>query len=251
MGFEQDELLDKGWVVLHTALPLTVVERLRDAIGAHRHALPPSDEVLYTHVAPPPGSLGMAVLMEQWFNAHRRAGPLATGPAVEAARALAGKVLLDAPVLLQDVLMVKHPRHTSFPWHQDFPFWPVDRPAGVILWAPLDPVDQDNGGLVLGTGSHREGIGPAIDLHDGRPQQGHAPILPAEFDEAAVSLAPGDVVMFHPLTWHRSGQNRASLPRRAWSASWLHPSARWSPSRAPRHPLATRLREGDPVGERP
>lgn len=249
MIFDAEQFEMDGWTVLLGALPRHIVEDLRAAIVAHRSSFSPSEEVLYPHTSPPPGKPGMDALMEQWFNAYRRAGTLATTTAVEETRRIAAQILGAPAVLFQDVLMVKHARHREFPWHQDFPYWPVDNPLGVIVWAPLDPTDAGNGGLVVASGSHQAGPGPAIDLHNGERQVGYNEDIPAPLASTQLALMPGDLALFHPLTWHRSGVNSSSHPRRAWSASWLHPSARWAPDRAPRHPLSAGLLGGSPVSE--
>ncbi len=142
--------------------------------------------------------------------------------------------------------MDKGASHRPFPWHQDFPFWPVDAPLGLIVWAPLDPVDELSGGLWIAEGSQRAGIGPAIDLHTGAAQPGSAGMMldPARYETARPRLAPGDAIVFHPLAWHASPANRSGRRRRVWSSTWLGASARWSHARAPRHPLCRVLQDG-------
>lgn len=142
--------------------------------------------------------------------------------------------------------MDKRAGHAPFPWHQDFPFWPVDRPVGLIAWTPLDPCDEENGALQIALGSHRAGVGPAIDLHSGEPQAGYerSTFRPADHALASPSLAPGDVILFHPLTWHRSPPNVTGAARRVWASTWLQGDARWSRQRAPRHPLSSKITDG-------
>lgn len=99
-------------------------------------------------------------------------------------------------------------------------------------------------------GSHRNGLGPAIDLHTGEAQEGTARLLPSlsDYEVACPLLEPGDAVLFHPRTWHRSGVNQHTQRRRAWASTWLSPDARWNRDRAPRHPLANRVEHGALVG---
>jgi ectoine hydroxylase-related dioxygenase (phytanoyl-CoA dioxygenase family) len=234
----------------------------RDALAEvfRRHdvdGLAPSAEVLFTH-APPPiptpsAPRGMHRLMRQWLNPHRRAAPFSTGALASTLKPLVEEWLGEPAVLFQDLLLEKRDEHQPFPWHQDLPFWPVDRPIGLVVWTPIDPADELSGGLLLAAGSHRGGVGPAIDLHTGAPQPGSpAPLLDlAPYPVARPALAPGDAIVFHPLLWHASPPNRSGRPRRAWASSWLGASARWSHARAPRHPLCRLVEDGALVSPLP
>lgn len=240
-----------GWVVIRSALGPAHVDHLRGAVAAHQAGVAPSSQILFTHVEPPEERPALARLLDQWFNPHRRGGALSTSLAVEAVRSQAGNLLGSSPVLFQDAIIVKHAGHAALPWHQDFAYWPVDLPSGVVAWVPLDPVGHANGGLVVASGSHREGIGPAIDLHTGAPQPLHDGSVPDKLSGTTLDLEPGDLVLLHPLLWHRSGTNATQSPRRAWSSSWLHPNVRWARDRAPRHPICSRVTDGAFVGEVP
>jgi ectoine hydroxylase-related dioxygenase (phytanoyl-CoA dioxygenase family) len=110
-------------------------------------------------------------------------------------------------------------------------------------------VDERSGGLWLAEGSHREGVGPAVDLHTGAAQQGSEGVMldVARYEVVRPKLAPGDAIAFHPLVWHASPENRSGLARRVWASTWLGVSARWSHARAPRHPLCRILEDGATV----
>jgi ectoine hydroxylase-related dioxygenase (phytanoyl-CoA dioxygenase family) len=154
--------------------------------------------------------------------------------------------------VFQDLLLAKHAEHRSLAWHQDEPFWPIDTPWGAVVWCALDPVDHARGGVELALKSHRE-LGPAIDLHTGEPQlasQGQR-FDASGFELSCPELAPGDALIFHARTWHRSGVNQGGLPRRAWVSTWLPREACWNPDRAPRHPRAPTVIAGAPVGGKP
>lgn len=184
--------------------------------------------------------------MDQWLNPYRRAQPLSTQAVADGLAGRVGDWLGQTSFLFQDVLMAKQSGHQPFPWHQDFPFWPVDRPLGLVLWVPLDPITAERGGLHLAVGSHRHGVGPAVDLHTGAPQAGAAGIalLGEKYQVACPTLAPGDAIVFDPLTWHRSPENCSGQPRRVWSSTWLGEGARWFRGRAPRHPLGDQIEDG-------
>lgn len=230
------------------------VADLRACLRAlEEEAVPASRHILYTHTPPTSAMPDLSTLMTQWLNPHRRVGPTSTRGAVEQLRAHVCELLGTQAVLFQDVLMYKRPEHKVFPWHQDFPFWPVDQPSGVVVWIPLDPVEASVGGLQLAVGSHRLPVGPSIDLHSGLPQLGSDGPLMSSESQTIVSpgLDPGDAILFHPLTWHQSPINQQGRLRRVWASTWLTPNVRWSHARAPRHPLCSRVQDGAPVSELP
>lgn len=246
-------LTERGFAVAERLVPDEALASLAEIFRRHDEAaLPRSAEILYTHAPPPaaPTPGGMRRLMDQWLNPHRRPPPLSTRAAAEALRAAVTAWLGEPAILFQDVLMEKTAGHEPFPWHQDFPYWPVDAPIGLVVWAPLDPMDETSGGLQLAAGSHHAGVGPAIDLHTGEAQPGSrgATPDPARFDVVRPALASGDAIIFHPLTWHASPVNRSGRRRRVWASTWLGASARWSHARAPRHPLCRVVEDGAPVG---
>lgn len=192
----------------------------------------------------------MTALMDQWINPHRRVDAASTRKAALSLRPLVHELLGDGAALFQDVLMDKREQHRPFPWHQDFPFWPVDRPHGVIVWVALDPVDESRGGLRLGVDLDAV-AGPPIDLHTGAAQPGFersTVIAPERW--VSPELEPGDAIAFSPLSWHSSGRNQSAAPRRIWASSWLAADVRWSHAAAPRHPYLHHLGDGEPVGAR-
>lgn len=222
---------------------LDTFERLRTA-GA-----PTSQQMLYTHEVPLAERPPFGVLMEQWLNPHMRPDGAACAAIASRVRHALSERFEEELFLFQDVLMSKRHGHRPFPWHQDEPYWPVTTPGGVVVWCALDRVDRSNGAVEVAVGSHKSGLGPAIDLHTGEPQLGATEAVPdlLEYEHRCADLAPGDALLFHPRIWHRSGPNVTGAARRAWSSSWLPEAARWCVARAPRHPLASRLEDGGPV----
>lgn len=240
-----------GCEVLRGAVPATAVERLRDAMDRLAGVAAPSREILYTHRLPAVGpAAGMAGLMDQWLNPHRRGDAASTRRDAEALRERVSMRLGSAAVLVQDVLMDKRARHGVFPWHQDFPFWPVDRPHGLVVWVTLDAVDEARGGLRIALDVD-DAVGPPIDLHTGEPQPGFEErTVPRPARWFAPTLAPGDAVVFSPLAWHGSGRNPDDGPRRAWATTWLAAEVRWCHAAAPRHPIVRRVGDGERVSAR-
>jgi ectoine hydroxylase-related dioxygenase (phytanoyl-CoA dioxygenase family) len=252
-----NDLKERGFAVVERLLTQDSLGALEEVFRCHHEAsVPMSAEVLFTHTPPPArpegAGGGMQRLMSQWLNPHRRPPPLTTRAVASALASVASAWLGEPAVLFQDLLMEKCASHRRFPWHQDFPFWPVDAPVGFTVWAPLDPVDDASGGLELAERSHLEGVGPAIDLHTGAAQEGSpGDLLNIEKSRAPIvrpRLAPGDAIVFHPLLWHASPPNRSGRRRRVWASTWLGASVRFSRARAPRHPLCRIIEDGAPVG---
>ncbi len=236
-------------------LPGVVADIVLHELGAvltdlEARGQPRSRQVLYTHAPPPAERPPLAALMDQWLNPHRVPAPNTRG-AAQRLRELVAALLEVEPVLFQDLLLRKRPGQRPFPWHQDFPFWPVDTPDGLVLWIPLDATDAARGGLAFARASHRLGPRPVVDLHDGAPQDRGAALgfAPERFELVAPRYRRGDAVAFLPTTFHGSPAMQGVGERRAWSSVWLSPRVRWSHANAPNHPLCKRVRDGAPVTE--
>ena len=102
-------------------------------------------------------------------------------------------------------------------WHQDSPLWPTLQPkdAQVTAWIALDDADADNGCMFMVPGSQRWGDRQAYldQLKSGEP-------LPDNFEGNPIHIImcpvkKGHVHFHHSLTWHGSGTNHSSRPRRA------------------------------------
>lgn len=102
------------------------------------------------------------------------------------------------------------------PWHQDHGYYPEAERDELILtaWIPLVPVDRANGCMQVIAGSHRGG--PL--LHEVGANAAGFLEIPDGIDETGVvacEMAPGDVLLMHPLTLHRSTPNFSDTIR--WS----------------------------------
>ena len=114
----------------------------------------------------------------------------------------------------------------EFPWHQDS----IHRRYGEGCWddvngrgsyvqtvVAVDAMTEDNGPLQFIPGSCRLG-------HVGLPEGE----LPDGLDEQAavsVTLAPGDVALFGPYTFHRSLPNQSTVARRVFINGFASPGA--------------------------
>lgn len=96
-------------------------------------------------------------------------------------------------------------------WHQDR--YVVNREADdsnvVSVWVPLTEATVDNGCLLVVPGSHKQGLVHHCDEIQSIPES----LIGDE--RVPVPMAPGDVLILHPLTRHASLPNVSDGPR--WS----------------------------------
>jgi phytanoyl-CoA hydroxylase len=109
------------------------------------------------------------------------------------------------------------------PLHQDLVYFPF-RPAEAVLgtWTALQPVNRENGCLVVVPGTHR---GPLLEHQNVDWEYVNAGYFGAkgagaQLERVHVECEPGDTILFHSLLLHGSGQNRTSGFRRAISCHY-------------------------------
>ena len=116
-------------------------------------------------------------------------------------------------------------KRTEVLWHQDAGY--TSETADVLrmmnVWAPLVPVNVENGCMEFIPGSHKWGVVPHekdeyyLRIHDDY-------IKPVEADAVQIEIVPGDVVIFSNLLFHRGLPNRAGQVR--WSLDFRYQDAR-------------------------
>ncbi|MBW2446714.1 MAG: phytanoyl-CoA dioxygenase family protein [Deltaproteobacteria bacterium] len=149
------------------------------------------------------------------FRLHRD-GPFQTF--IESPRILdIGRSLLGPRIdCFLSQFIFKNPAAWGQPWHQDSFYFPFDRAPQVGFWLAVTEATLDNGCLWVLPGSHREPIhehGP-----DRRPGAniGYVEIVDCDFsEERAVTMAAGDLLVFHSHLMHRSKDNRSDSLRAA------------------------------------
>lgn len=125
---------------------------------------------------------------------------------------LGGRVVM--PLAHHNCIMTKQPAWGSVTrWHQDIRYWSFARPELVNLWIALGHEEESNGGLLVIPGTHRmtfarDRLDEALFLREDHPE--NAPLIAAR---RPVELEPGDVLMFHCLTFHAAGQNHSSATK--------------------------------------
>lgn len=119
-------------------------------------------------------------------------------------------------------LFEKRPGSTNLiPWHQDtytthvgFSWSPAEaeaaaKPHPVTLWVALDTASSESGGMEMVPGRHRELLGAAVP-------KGAIVDAAAHGHSVEYKLLPGQAGVHHPLTPHRSLENRSAHSRRAF-----------------------------------
>jgi ectoine hydroxylase-related dioxygenase (phytanoyl-CoA dioxygenase family) len=162
-----------------------------------------------------------------------RAFALDSGVGEVAARLLGGR----GATFFHDQVFVKRagcPLPT--PWHQDLPYWPTAGTLLCSLWAPLDEVTSESGGLEFVLGSHAWGARfRSVSVQSsGSPPEGAPPVPDVEGDRGrfrpvGFELGPGDVLAFHPLALHGSRGNATGRDRRAVVTRWLGDDVSYRP----------------------
>ncbi len=174
------------------------------------------------------------------------------------AAAIAGEAVDASQIrLFYDHLLVKEPgAEAPTPWHQDLPYWCVAGSQITSIWVALDPIDKDNGMLEFVGGSHRwnrqfRGMDFAFKA-DYSEELEAMPDIDADRSRYPIlswTMAPGDCVVFDPLTIHGApGNEHSARRRRALSIRWLGDDATYR-----EHPNVTKpirdpgLKDGEKI----
>lgn len=108
------------------------------------------------------------------------------------------------------------------PWHQDFPYWPMNESGALSVWIPLDDVDEDNGCMMFVPGSHKVGKLNPIDLAD--PQDIYEYVKGTDVANARpvkVPLKAGSCTFHNGLTFHYAHANKTDKPRRVLAIIYM------------------------------
>ena len=152
-----------------------------------------------------------------------RAGDSVYGLAARCARIVdTAEALIGEPVYhFQSKLTAKDPKvGGAWEWHQDYGYWYYNgcvAPKMLSFIIALDCTDVENGCLKLVKGSHKLGRLDHVQLTE--EQNGadpkHMTRILETHEVVDCVLDPGDVVVFHGNTLHRSDQNRSD--KRRWT----------------------------------
>lgn len=145
-----------------------------------------------------------------------------------------------------DQMFVKEPgTDAPTPWHQDLSFWPIRGEQITSFWIPLDKVDKDSSGLLYVKGSHKwpqrfKALAPDYVAAIIDEKMDDIPDINANLEKYELlhwDMAPGDILVFHPLTLHGSyGNMSRTRRRRALALRWTGDDVTYQPS-AKRMPI--------------
>ena len=130
---------------------------------------------------------------------------------------IAATLLDDDVVPRYSEMFAKAPRiGKPTPPHQDGNYFNLVPNEALTFWLPIDPVDEENGCVRYVRGSHRRGMRPhalsgVFGFSLGVTDYG----AEDEELETAVCLEPGDAVIHHSMTIHRTDANPTDRLRRA------------------------------------
>ena len=130
---------------------------------------------------------------------------------------LASTLLDDTAVPRHAEMFAKAPRiGKPTPPHQDGNYFMLVPNEALTFWLPIDAADRENGCVRYVRGSHRRGMrhhelsgvfGFSLGITDYAAED--------EEREVAVCLEPGDAVIHHGMTIHRTDANTSDRLRRA------------------------------------
>jgi len=152
-----------------------------------------------------------------------RAGDSVYGLAARSARLVdtAETLIGEAVYHFQSKLTAKDPfGGGAWEWHQDYGYWYYNgclRPDMLSMMIALDRSDQNNGCLQVVKGSHKLGRIDHLQVTEKQNSADPARMehITAQHEVVLCELDPGDVLIFHSNTLHRSAQNRS--PKRRWT----------------------------------
>jgi hypothetical protein len=223
------DLARDGAVMIPGLLDDTWCERIRSAIDRCRVAPGPHYGVLS-----PAGAPRVDSDLFRWADDPDLRALTHDSPLVDAAAAMLGS---PEVVLIEDQWFASATgAGTPSPWHQDEPYYRLDRPF-LTIWVTLDAVSAD-GSLRVVPGSHATGElyapvefaadGSTIDEATARLPP--VPDIDADPDRYPVwswDLQPGDAIALDSRTLHATGRTTATREFRRVSTRWAHPDTRY------------------------
>ena len=133
------------------------------------------------------------------------------------ATAVAKQLLGSRAKHVYDIAITKPPgSHAETPWHQDAAFiTETDYFESIVVWMPLQPVDQTNGCMSFIPGSHRGPIHTHRSPHGDNRINGLEALDVDRSKAVACPLPAGGATFHHFRTLHGAGGNYSASSRRA------------------------------------
>lgn len=127
----------------------------------------------------------------------------------------------DGIRLFHDHALFKMPGDSKpTPWHQDWPYWPMNETGALSIWIALDDVDENNGCMMFVPKSQKIKNLKAVDLVE--PQDIFAQSDEADRNQAVIVRMKAGSCTFHDgLTFHYAHANATDRPRRALAIIYM------------------------------
>lgn len=236
---EREAYARDGAALLRGIIPLEWVDYMREAVARLMDRSDPSSQNYADEGEPRFFSQAFPCLLDDAFKAWVLYGPL---------KDIAHQVFTDSKTVnfFYDQIFAKEPgAGKATPWHQDFPFLPLQGGDQIMrIWVPFDSVTADGGAVHYLRGSHRWGkvyhpigfknISAITDAYKESPYV-DPPDFEADYDKYdwLVGVAePGDAALHHPMVVHGSKGNMTRNFRRAVTVMYTGDEVTWNPHSA-------------------
>ncbi|WP_432797959.1 phytanoyl-CoA dioxygenase family protein [Poriferisphaera sp. WC338] len=153
------------------------------------------------------------------------------------------QLLGETPLHFHHKVMQKQPRTGgAWEWHQDYGYWyaleQFPYPSLISCYIAIDKATRENGCLQLLAGSHLAGrIDHGLTGEQHGADMTRVAALQQKLPLIYGELNPGDVLLFHSNTLHRSDDNISNNPR--WSLICCYTAASNLPLREDNPPRLT------------
>ena len=127
--------------------------------------------------------------------------------------------------LFHDHALLKMPHDSKeTPWHQDFPFWPMQNAGALSIWLTLDDVDEQNGCMKFLPKTHQLKDLEAVSLVDAKDIFKDAKEKGEVLDKnqaVSVPMKAGSCTFHNGLTFHYAHSNQTDKPRRVLAIIYM------------------------------
>jgi ectoine hydroxylase-related dioxygenase (phytanoyl-CoA dioxygenase family) len=139
----------------------------------------------------------------------------------------------DGIRLFHDHALYKMPGDSKpTPWHQDWPYWPMNEIGAFSVWIALDDVDETNGCMMFVPKTQKIKNLKSISLVDPADIFADAGAKDADRNTAVVVRMRAGSCTFHDgLTFHYAHANQTDKPRRALAIIFMPDGTTYSGTR--------------------
>lgn len=126
--------------------------------------------------------------------------------------------------LFHDHALWKMPQDSKeTPWHQDFPYWPMQQDGALSIWIPLEDVDENNGCMMFIPKSQKLKNLRSVDLAEPHDLFNDENVKgKADRNTAVICRLKAGSVTFHDgLTFHYAHANKTDRPRRVLAIIYM------------------------------